>query len=257
MSLISRFIVSFAIVFFSFSSSFGQYKYDLKQFGNETSDFLKQPGKWNGEDLLTLGIILGGTFGLMHIDDDVRAHILENGNHLGKLHWEFGRYWGEPVTSVALSTLFILHGALNDNTANKKLGFEIGQSFAYTVGTIGVFKNLLSRARPCMGTDPFTFKPITFSDDYWSLPSGHTGLAFSLSTVLSGNIKSDFMKGAVYIPAIITAVSRVYYNRHWTSDVFLGACAGYFIGKFVTDLHKEEEEGIFSHKPVLSFSIPM
>ncbi|MBI5807185.1 MAG: phosphatase PAP2 family protein, partial [Ignavibacteriales bacterium] len=88
-----------------------------------------------------------------------------------------------------------------------------------------------------------------WNDDYHSLPSGEVTLAFSLSTVLSKNSKSDLLKIISYLPAVLTMASRINRDMHWSSDVFLAATIGYFVGDWVTNLHEEKES------PVLVSSI--
>jgi hypothetical protein len=59
--------------------------------------------------------------------------------------------------------------------------------------------------------------------------------------VLSKNINNDVLKILVYVPALITMVSRMYRNMHWASDVFFGAVVGYTISSWVVDLHDESK----------------
>jgi membrane-associated phospholipid phosphatase len=129
----------------------------------------------------------------------------------------------------------------------------------YTAALTQVLKISFGRARPYTGKDPFTFKPFqSLADENWSLPSGHTSLAFSFSTILAMNTESDLLKGLAYLPAFMTAFSRIYYNKHWISDIFMGAFIGYFVGRFVADLHKTKEETYIepqTHRPVLSISL--
>jgi len=82
-----------------------------------------------------------------------------------------------------------------------------------------------------------------------ALPSGHAALSFSLSTVLSSLTDDPYLKGLFYVPAVITCVSRVYQNYHWTSDVFVGAALGYFVGNFIVDRHNK----IFDSRISFSF----
>ena len=97
---------------------------------------------------------------------------------------------------------------------------------------------------------------FAFKNANWSLPSGHTTVAFSLSTVLAANTDSYVLKTAAFIPAFLTAFSRVYQDHHWTSDIFLGAMIGYFVGKFVTNLHEEKElSPKIAQIPLLSLSL--
>jgi len=216
-----------------------QYNYDLKQLGDETVDYLKLPANWDGNDFLTLSAIAAATIGMMFLDNSVKTFLQKNDSYNKSLPVEFGRWWGEPLVMGAVGGLFLLQGALAENTPNKRVGFEILQSGLYAGGTVFLLKTIIGRARPYTGNDQFTFKPFYFSgDDFWSLPSGHTALAFSLSTIISKNVNSTFWKVVAYIPAILTAFSRIYQNYHWTSDVFLGGAIGYFIASYVHESHE-------------------
>ena len=175
---------------------------------------------------------------------------------------EAGRIWGEWYTSPIIAGLFALHGISNNNSQSKKIGFEIFESAVLTSGSIGIIKLGFGRSRPYMNKGAFDFNPISFADyDHRSFPSGHTGIAFSLSTVLSQNSKSDLVKVLVYIPAFATALSRIYDDEHWLSDTFLGAAIGYFVGKWVCDIHKSNESNDFrnsvQNNQLIVFSIPL
>lgn len=233
-----------------------QNKYDFEQFGEETGDFFTAPSNWDKNDFITLGIITAATYGLMFADQPIKNEMAKINSN--KTHWlmEIGRYWGEPIPSIALSGLLLIHGYAFDNNTTKKIGFEVGQSFLYSVTVTSGLKIIIGRARPSTGNDSFTFQPFAFKNSNWSLPSGHTTVAFSLSTVLAANTDSYALKTAAFIPAFLTAFSRVYQNHHWTSDVFLGAAIGYFVGKFVTDLHDEKELTLeMAQMPLLSLSL--
>jgi hypothetical protein len=43
------------------------------------------------------------------------------------------------------------------------------------------------------------------------------------------------------VPVAFTFVSRIYQDKHWTSDDFLGAAIGYFAATWVVDQHEEGE----------------
>jgi len=236
-------VIVLLVILFYGNESFAQYNYDLKQFGEETVDFLKLPAQWNGNDFLTLSAIAATTVGLMFLDNSAKTALQKDLTYQKSFPVEFGRWWGEPLITGALGGLFLLQGALSDNTPNKRVGFEILQSGFYAGATVFFLKTIIGRARPYTGNDQFTFKPFHFTGgDFWSLPSGHTALAFSLSTILSKNLNSSFLKIIVYLPAVLTAFSRVYQNYHWTSDVFLGAAIGYFIASYVHENHETNSQ---------------
>jgi hypothetical protein len=249
-----RYKIFFIIFLVNLSVSIlqAQNKYDLKQLGDEAIKLIERPIKWNGAEYLLLGAIFGGTYGLMHIDEDVRDLMRADTSWRGSIPLEIGRYWGEPLPALVAGAGLLLQGIINKNTANKKLGFEITQSMIYSGTVNGMIKIVLGRARPFTNADAFTFLPMqSINDDDLSL-------AFSLSTVLAQNTQNNLLKTAAYIPAFVTAFSRVNYDKHWVSDVFLGAFTGYFIAKYVTGLHdrnsKYEQVGLPA-MPIISLNV--
>jgi membrane-associated phospholipid phosphatase len=106
------------------------------------------------------------------------------------------------------------------------------------------------------GTTSFHPFASVISQDNQSMPGGHNAAAFVLSTVLSRNAHPVWLKMLAYLPAALTFVSRVYQDKHWTSDDVAGAALGYFIATWVVDQHESSASpaGMTSFFP-LSFSI--
>ena len=75
-----------------------------------------------------------------------------------------------------------------------------------------------------------------------SFPSGHTAMAFMAATMLHkeyGATRSPWYSIGGYTVATATAVSRMLNNKHWLSDVMVGAGIGILsteVGYFLTDL---------------------
>ncbi len=244
------------IILVSPFSLFSQNNYDWEQFKNETGDYYSAPLNWDKNDLLTFGLIVAGNIGIMQFDDSIKDEFSKINANQNNWLIEAGRYWGEPIPSIALSGLLLIHGYSDNNETTKKIGFEIGQSFLYSVSVTSALKIIIGRARPSTGLPSTTFAPFSFSNSNWSHPSGHTTVAFSLSTVLAANTNNDALKVLAFIPAFLTATSRIYQNHHWASDVFLGAVIGYFTGKFVTDLHNQNEVSPYINStPLFSLSL--
>lgn len=63
-------------------------------------------------------------------------------------------------------------------------------------------------------------------------------MAFTISTVLSRNVNPVWLKVLLYAPAALTYISRVYQDKHWTSDDFIGAALGYYVATWVVDKHE-------------------
>jgi membrane-associated phospholipid phosphatase len=118
---------------------------------------------------------------------------------------------------------------------------------------------LFGRERPFRTDDHLNFTgPKLIDRDFYSFPSGHTTVAFALSTVLSENSKSDLLKIVSFLPAALTAYSRIYENRHWLSDVVLGGIIGYVSAKFFVNKHESNNLIEFTpQQEILSFSLPL
>ena len=74
-----------------------------------------------------------------------------------------------------------------------------------------------------------------------SFPSGHTAMAFMCATMLHkeyGTTRSPWYSVGGYALATTTAVSRMLNNKHWLSDVLVGAGIGILtteLGYYITD----------------------
>lgn len=229
-----------------------QNQLNFRQFKTDTELFLKQPTKWESRDWGLVGLSAVSSILLMQFDENVRDEVLLISENVSNFLVEFGRIWGEPYNTALISGVNALTGIANNDYMNKKVAFEIIQSALYTGLITQLMKVTFGRSRPYKNEGSSNFSPINFSgDDEWSFPSGHTSLGFSLSTVLSLNAKNEFMKVLYYLPALLTAYSRVYQDKHWISDVFLGAVIGYAIGKWTVRIHDQNDVQNF---PVQQFT---
>jgi membrane-associated phospholipid phosphatase len=233
-------------------------KYNLSQFGNETVDFIKQPSKWDGSDWLKLGVMGAGSFLLIETaDQPARDFILKDRSYLYSVPIEAGRIWGELYSPIVLFAGFAAHSLITNNTSTRKVAYEIGQASLYTGAITLILKTAFGRSRPFMNEGISSYHPFSFRDDYHSFPGGHTATAFVLSTVLSRNAGSTWLKVLAYLPAVITPFSRVYEDKHWVSSCFFGGALGYFVAKWVVDLHEKKDKQFqsTSSTPLLNISI--
>jgi membrane-associated phospholipid phosphatase len=103
-----------------------------------------------------------------------------------------------------------------------------------------VLKGTLGRSRPFVtaDTNAHDFKPFKGfrNGNRQSFPSGHATSAFAAAAAVTAETgtwwpKSTWVIGPVmYGGATSVALSRMYHNRHWASDVVLGAAVGTFAG---------------------------
>lgn len=121
---------------------------------------------------------------------------------------------------------------------------------AVLVGDVltGMLKGLAGRARPFVtgDTNPadFSFGHGFTTDKRTSFPSGHTTTAFAAAAAVTAETgrwwpRSTWVVGPLmYGGATMVGLSRMYHDKHWASDVALGAAIGTVSGqKTVQYLH--------------------
>lgn len=251
-----RFKFSFLFILVIFcGNSLAQTKYDFPQFGKETGRFFSMPARWDAFDWGTLGLLSGLTAVLMQAEFPVRDVKFIDRAFYYSPEAVGGRIYGELYTPFIIFGGYAAYSLITGSHQARKIGYEIGQSALYAGAVVIAMKTIIGRARPYTneGKMSFHFFSGLFDDDHHSFPSGHTTEAFTMSTILSMNAHSTWLKILAYVPAFFTPFSRAYQGFHWMSDTLFGAGLGYFIAKWVVDLHEKNETAAVS--PSSSHSI--
>jgi len=224
-------------------------RYNFSQFGTETWRFFKQPISWEGSDWLKLGVTGVATVLIMQVDQPIRDAVTKDQRYYRSVPIEAGRIWAELPPPVLLLSGFALYSWIADDMRTRKVAFELAQALLYSGGVHKVLNVTFGRAKPYDNEGPKSFHPFSqrafnANGDYQSMPGGHCVIAFAMSTVLSRNAGPLWLKGLAYLPAALTFVSRIYQDRHWTSDDFIGASLGYCTATWVVDQHEQGESRV-------------
>lgn len=192
--------------------------------------------------LWTAGII-GGTFGIMAADKDLKEIISGSGrktyNHDildGPTAYGFVQY-----PSIAAGALY-LTGLFARNDWMRITGRLWAEGLAYSGITVMGMRYITGRARPSNTDDQWKYTWFQTKGDTESFPSGHTVVAFATSTVLAERIDEWWARAILYPAAILTGYTRMRNDQHWFSDIFVGALLGFGSGFWV--VHRERERYI-------------
>jgi membrane-associated phospholipid phosphatase len=173
--------------------------------------------------------VLGGIALSSALDQSVANHFRDHRSQTGD---DVANAWAKVGTlGVGVVTAGVLAGGLishNDKVthAGLRLLFSAGLAGAVAEG----IKVGLGRERPIENTSAWDFDPPKFDAAF---PSGHTTLAFAMATSLSDDIHRPWATVALYSAATGVAVSRVYQQQHWVSDVVGGAALGFTSAKLI------------------------
>ncbi|MDB4917226.1 MAG: phosphoesterase PA-phosphatase related protein [Gemmatimonadetes bacterium] len=151
-----------------------------------------------------------------------------------------------PGAVIIGSTMYVV-GRITKQERMTELGLRGSEALVLGEVVGGVMKGLIGRQRPYVmpqNSHSFGFmRGFTNGDSLRSFPSGHSLAAFAAAAAVTSEMAGWYpssrwlVGGAMYGGATLTGLSRMYDNRHWATDVIVGAGIGTFAGLKVVRYH--------------------
>jgi membrane-associated phospholipid phosphatase len=150
---------------------------------------------------------------------------------------------GDPGT-LAIGGVTYAVGLARRDRAMADVGLHTVGAIVVSGVATGAVKMLAGRARPYVSRDTnarsFSLgRGLRQGNAYMSFPSGHSTAAFAFAAALSAEGRHRWPRAnrvtapLAYTAASMTALSRIYHDRHWASDVVMGAGIGIVAGRAV------------------------
>lgn len=216
---------------------------DLSIIGRDGLQYLTAPSRWSATDWGMAGGVIIGTAGLSFVDSAIAIDVQRTEfSPAVNTTMDIGSEYGELVYAQLLTLGLYGSGLALEHEGIRVTGRMLTQALLYSGAITMGLRYTLGRDRPSGTTDPHLFLFFQSSNDHQSFPSGHTTVAFAVSSVLADRINYPPATVFLYGMATLTAVSRIIKNRHWTSDVFFGAALGLASGHFVISRQHERED---------------
>jgi membrane-associated phospholipid phosphatase len=144
---------------------------------------------------------------------------------------ELGKTYGDGWFAVGLTAGLYGTGLVIRDPWLRETAVLAGTAIIVSTVVTRIIKPVVGRARPYVDAGNGAFHMFTLEDAYNSFPSGHTVAAFSLSAVLAARIDHPLATIGLYGLACLTALSRVYTDEHWFSDVVFGGIFASAVGR--------------------------
>jgi hypothetical protein len=200
------------------------------------------PLRWDGSDWVRLGVTATATGAALSLDDEILSVVQKNKQSSLDNVSSVSEMLGDGrVVLLAASTAY-LAGLFLHHQWTRETALLAGTAALYSTLLTRVVKPVVGRARPYVGLGSTEFNPVTFDDDYNSFPSGHTVVAFSVAAVLARRVDNTFASIGFFALATSTALSRVYTEQHWFSDVVFGGIVSTLLAQSVVDWYEGESD---------------
>ena len=184
-------------------------------FGDLVADVKHLPSKQN----LYLTAIGGALAASVHpADQKLNAHLRSHPDGVNTV-FAAGKYIGNTPEQAALSLGMYAYGRLTDSPKVAHFGMDLLQAQLLTEMIVEPLKLATHRLRPD-------------GSNHQSFPSGHAAVTFATATVIERHL--GWRKSVLaYTIASYVAASRLHDNRHYLSDVIVGAAVGSIAGRTV------------------------
>jgi len=216
--------------------------------------------------LLGLGFA-AGTVAMFPLDRNLAGRLQTHTDRQGFLQdaSKGVEYIASPGSYVIGAGLYVFGRAFKyDRVAD--LGWHGTEAVLLSEAMTYTIKGLAGRARPFLseGRDPdaLYFGRGFQSGDYSSFPSGHSTTAFAAAAAVTNETtrwwpNSTWVVGPImYAGATAVGLSRMYHNRHWASDVVMGAAIGTFTGRKVVQYAHGHPENLFDRVVLRAALVP-
>ena len=203
-----------------------------------TGAYFTAPLHFSAGEWIAVGTAIAGTALVSRLDQSARAFQHDRHSQTADEIAGMGRAYGHTPVAVALSGGLYLGGLVSGNGNIRSTGLMVFEAIALGGITTTVLKSVAGRSRPFLEEGAYAFHGPQSANEMLSFPSGHSTVAFAVSSVLAGRVKNTYATIAFYSLAAITALSRVYNDEHWLSDNVFGAAIGAVSGLAVVRMHE-------------------
>ena len=201
------------------------------------------------QDLVLAGSLAVVTMAVRPFDDRMAVRLQDSSTQANRklqVTATFVRTVAAPGAYWIGGTMY-LAGRLSKNERLADVGWHGTEALIIGELVAVVVKGTMGRQRPYVtprnSNSYGLFRGFGGGDKFKSFPSGHSTSAFAAAAAVSSETsrfwpETRWIIGPIlYTGAALTGVSRMYNNRHWASDVLIGAGLGTFAGLKVVRYH--------------------
>jgi membrane-associated phospholipid phosphatase len=208
---------------------------------------------FTGADAALAGMFIAGTIAIRPLDQSAARALQRPDRQTRRLYQRsasFVRWVAQPGSTIIGLSMYAA-GRLTDNERLAAVGLHGTEALLLGAAAAVPMKDFFGRARPFVdttGPNPDDWqlgRGWKRGSRYQSFPSGHTVAAFAAAGAVTAETSAYWPEATytligplLYGGAAAVGLSRMYNNRHWASDVIMGAAIGTFAGMKVVRYHR-------------------
>ncbi len=209
----------------------------------EWGKYCSLPKYWKTRQWLIFGEFILLVFIAAYFDEPIRYFSLTIHGPIEDKIAAFVHPFGTGKPSLYIFLGIYIVGIIMSSERVRLGGFMILQSYLYSGAITIALKSLVGRWRPNQWHGHLTFNPLVAGPNaYLSFPSGDVAVVFALSVVMTGLWKNKLWQFLWILLAVLTSLSRIYYNAHWISDVVFSTVNAGVAGVWVVRRYHEKFE---------------
>jgi membrane-associated phospholipid phosphatase len=180
------------------------------------------------------GAAVLGLAGLAFANDrGIRSQVMHNETGFRNALADLGDQMGHGIIVFPALVAGTLGGKALGAPGLSRASWRALQAAVVSTAAVLLTKTVVGRARPFQSPgDAYAFSPFHTDDN--AFPSGHTALMFAVAGTFAIETKDSWSDAAFYGLATITGFARMQHDKHWASDVVVGAGVGILSARFVT-----------------------
>lgn len=214
-------------------------KTDLIKLKNDFISLITSPFDWDIDLINYFLCFLALLTVCLFIDEYFRDYVKTIHNNFYDTVFSVARWYGKPPLTIFTFVIFYLGGLFKTKNEIRTIGIKIFESFLFSGILITIIKSIIGRYRPYTENGSWSFVPFTLGpNEHLSFPSGDVAVAFAFSVIIAGIFQNKLWKIFWYLIAAVTSIGRIYYDRHWASDVAAAAIITIWVGNFINKINK-------------------
>ena len=153
----------------------------------------------------------------------------------------FIQRFGQEYSWAVMGAFAVAGWGFGDSTSRRVVVDAVSASLIATGIITTSLKYSVGRYRPDETAATWYAQPFS---GHISFPSGHTTQAFALAAVISGHYSQPWVRVTSFAIAGCVGLARIQLNKHYASDVVLGALVGTAVGGTIVTLneHRRKEQ---------------